>query len=136
MNPDTGLPVADEEDSVRKMKELDDTIATYAAAIRACGAGRSGPKAVLGALERMRWAKVVEADERTYAAAIRALRVCGDDVDDGDGDGYERGDGVEGVGSTEGGSNDVVPLASEVARDLISWDAGRGGRGVSPFLYR
>ncbi|CAN0198250.1 unnamed protein product, partial [Laminaria digitata] len=53
-----------------------DTLATYAAAVRACGTGNAGVEAVVGVLERMRWAEV-EPREGTYAAAISAFRACG-----------------------------------------------------------
>lgn len=111
-------------DSERRARE--NTVSTYAAAVRACGLGRAGPTAVLGVLERMRWAGVVEEDEEVYAETIRALRVCG--PDEGSGGGGGEGGGWKG--------REGYVAASEVARDLIQWDRSRGGTGVSLFLYR
>ena len=103
-----------------------DTLATYAAAVRACGTGGAGVQAVVGILERMRWAEV-EPREGTYAAAISAFQACG-------GVWEEAREGVGGLRVT----------AAEAARGLIEWEEMRGGgdggggsgEGSSPFLYR
>ncbi|CAN0087365.1 unnamed protein product, partial [Scytosiphon promiscuus] len=53
-----------------------ETSAAYTATVRACGRGRAGVQAVVGVLERTRWAGI-EAGEDAYVAAISAYRACG-----------------------------------------------------------
>lgn len=102
------------------------TVATYNAAIRACGEGGSGVRAVTGILERMRWAGV-EPGEGTYVEALRAFQLCG--VHDGGGD-------VEGLaGGGVGGDGGEGISAGEAAGALIAWENRNGGR-ASVFVYR
>ncbi|CAM9569916.1 unnamed protein product [Ectocarpus sp. 4 AP-2014] len=95
------------------------TAATYTAAVRACGEGGAGVQAVVGVLERMRWAGA-DPGEDTYAAAISAFRACG---------GAREGEEASGRG---------VLSAEEAARALVDHETGRDGRAdwASPFLYR
>lgn len=121
IDSETGMPATDAV-AAAKRRGVTDTIRTYIAALRACGKGRAEPRDVLGVLERIRWAGVVEANEGVYAAAIRALRVCGSDGGGG--------------GGVSGGVGGGVVGASEAARDLIEWDGKRGSTGANLFLYR
>lgn len=91
--------------------------AAYTAAVRACGEGGAGVQAVLGILERMRWAGV-DPGEDAYRAAISAFRACGT---------------PEGEASGRG-----VWSAEEAARALVDHETGRDGGAdwASPFLYR
>lgn len=104
------------------------TLASYTAAVRACGVGRAGVRDVIGVLERMRWAGV-DPGEGTYVEALRSFQLCGA-LDGGDMEGVTTG----GAGSDGGGGVERMS-AGEAARALIAWEDRTGGK-ASVFLYR
>lgn len=111
----------------------DQVMATYTAAVRACGRGRADLTAVIGVLERTRWAGLAP-DERTYAAAIRAVRECagsGDESLDLD----MATESLENRGNASEHEMSFV-TAGAAARALIEWEDDRRGGVVSPFLFR
>ena len=123
---ETGTPVttttAASPDAGVEAKISADTLAAYTATVRACGEGKAGAKAVVGVLDRMRWAGVAPG-EGTYAAAVAAFQACG---------GVREGEGGVEEGEAAGG----MPV-EVAARALIDYEKDRDGTGwASPFLYR
>ena len=118
--PVTATAAAPDDDGEAVSAE---TLAAYTAAVRACGEGRAGVHAVVGILDRMRWAGVAPG-EGTYAAAISAFRACG-----GVWDGAQEA-------APQGEAQEEVPVEG-AARTLVEYEKDRGGTGwASPFLYR
>ncbi len=105
-----------------------ETLAAYTAAVRACGKGGAGVRAILGVLERMRWAGAAPGED-AYAAAISAFRACGG-VWESSEEGSGAGEGAAAVGT-------AAVTVEQAARALIDHEKDYDGTGwANPFLYR
>lgn len=117
-----------------------ETSAAYTAAVRACGKGRAGAQAVVGILERMRWAGV-EPGEDAYAAAISAYRACGgvwEAVPQQGSSGARGASGGKGKEEEEEEREATGKLsAAEAAEALLRYGRERDDPvWASPYLYR